>query len=235
MEFDIHQKLFEENGDYLEKERRRYSEQLLELFEQSSEAQELWNEGNEPRWADMTLEYGMNYLGVAPPQMTEDNLRELLLEIFPQKISVPGEEAPETIRELQLFWTFLGREFQLKNAASCLKVLNERTIVDELKKEMDNPANFGMAKSFVMMGMERGFDMTTQEGIDEWMKIYNAELASSRRLPFSLPEPEESRIETLFEVLKQPVIGSIGGRRTRTSKTKRKMVKNSRKQNRAKR
>jgi hypothetical protein len=54
-------------------------------------------------------------------------------------------------------------------------VLDERA-ARELKKKLSNPANFGIAKSFVMMGMERGFDLSSEEGINEWMERYNAEL-----------------------------------------------------------
>lgn len=52
---------------------------------------------------------------------------------------------------------------------------------------MSNPANFGMAKSLVMLGQERGFDMTSEEGLNEWMQTYNAELASGASLPFPNP------------------------------------------------
>ena len=55
----------------------------------------------------------------------------------------------------------------------------------KLKREMSNPANFGVSKSFVMMGMERGFDFGSEEGIHEWMVTYNAELAAGtgQRIP----------------------------------------------------
>ena len=33
------------------------------------------------------------------------------------------------------------------------------------------------------MGLERGFDMRSQEGIDAWMKTYNAELAAGKITP----------------------------------------------------
>jgi len=45
-------------------------------------------------------------------------LRELLFDIFPRKVSADAEEAPQAIRELQAFWQFAQREFQLENAAA---------------------------------------------------------------------------------------------------------------------
>ena len=63
----------------------------------------------------------------------------------------------------------------------------------KLQKELADPANYGMAKSLVMMGKERGFDMTTEEGLNEWMLTYNAELAARRELEPLPPEASLSR------------------------------------------
>lgn len=228
MEFNIHQQVFDEDGDYLEEEGQRYRDQLVELFEASPEAQELQSEGIEPGWTSMLLDYAMSYLEVTPPQMTTDSLQELLFDLVPRKVSAPPEDAPSIIREMQLFWTFLEREFHLENAAGCLKILNEKA-VRQLRREMSDPTNFGMAKSFVMLGQERGFDMSTQEGIQEWMQVYNEELARSPGLPFSRAEPWASGAGSPFVIA-----GGRGtsSRRTSAEKTKRKMAKNSRKQNR---
>jgi hypothetical protein len=143
-------------------------------------------EGIEPGWAGMLLDFGTDYLSVTPPQMSPDDVREILFDLIPRKVSASANEAPEIIRELQAFWTFLQREFHLENAAACLGVLNEKA-ARELKKKMSEPATFGIAKSFVMMGMERGFDLSSEEGINEWMATYNAELTAGAGLPIPLP------------------------------------------------
>jgi hypothetical protein len=46
-----------------------------------------------------------------------------------------------------------------------------------LERELQEPANFGMAKSFVLMGKEAGFDMESPEGMRAWVKAYNATVA----------------------------------------------------------
>jgi hypothetical protein len=227
MEFNIHQHVFDDNGEYLEKEGQRYLNQLVALFEDSSEAQELYNQDIEPRWIGMLLDYAASYLGVTPLQMTAQNLQELLFDLVPRKISAPAEDAPEIIREMRLFWTFLGREFQLGNATECLRVLNEKA-VRRLHKEMSNPANFGFAKAYVMQGMERGFDMSRQEDIDEWMLTYNQEIAHKNGSPFALPALSTRREEP-FALIEHKGIGS---HRASAEKTRRKMAKHSRKQNR---
>ena len=186
MAFNIQQQVFDRDGMLLEKKASLYQEQLVQLFEQSPEGQALWNEGLEPGWASMMLEFGMHYLSVTPPQMSPDDLRAILFDLFPRKVSASADKAPDIIRELQAFWQFLQREFHLENAAACLAVLDEKT-ARKLKKEMSDPANFGIAKSFVTMGVQRGFDMSSEEGINAWMATYNAEIAAGTGPRIPLP------------------------------------------------
>ena len=221
MAFDIYQKIVNQDGEPVEKKAGAYRQQLFELFVESPEGQALIDEGIQPGWADMMVDYGINYLGVTPAQMTPDSLREVLFDLFPQKVSAEADEAPEIIHELQAFWKFLQREFQLKNAEACLKVLDDKA-VRTLHKEMSNPANFGMAKSFVMMGKERGFDMATEEGINEWMVTYNAELARGTGPRIPLPAPFLSGFQS-------------GSARKVQEKSRRKIVRDSRRKNRRKR
>jgi len=83
MTFNIHQQVFDRDGMPLEKKASQYQDQLLQLFEQSPEGQALWNEGIEPGWASMLLDFGMNYLSVTPPQMSPDDVREILFDLIP--------------------------------------------------------------------------------------------------------------------------------------------------------
>lgn len=177
MTFDIHQRVLDRDGMPREKSAQQYKRQLLDLFEQSPEGQKRRDEGIDSGWASLMLDYGLDYLGKTPPQMSPGDLREIVFDLFPQKVSASADEAPNIIREFQLFWQFLQREFHLENAEACLKVLDNKAI-SQLKEEMSDPANFGIAKSFVMKGMDRGFDMTSEEDINRWMATYNAELAA---------------------------------------------------------
>ena len=140
----------------------------------------------------MVVDLGMNYLSVTPATMSPDNLQEILFNLFPRKVSAEADEAPVIIHELQYFWKFLQREFHLENAAACLKLLDDEA-ASELKEEMSNPANFGMAKSFVMMGKDQGFNMSTEEGLREWMETFNAGITSGTQPRLPLPgEPSKS-------------------------------------------
>lgn len=216
MTFNIHQQVFDRDGMPLEKKANQYKDQLVQLFERSPEGQALWSEGIEPGWARMLLDFGTDYLSVAPPQMSPDGVREILFDLFPRKVSASADEAPEIIRELQAFWTFLQREFHLENADACLNVLNEKA-ARELKKKMSDPATFGIAKSFVMMGMERGFDLSSEEGVNKWMATYNAELTGGAGLPIPLPG-ERSEKAQQFRARLQP--GTVRNKRKKNRKRK---------------
>jgi hypothetical protein len=175
--FNIHQRVFDQYGGYREKAGTRYAEQLMDLFAASPEGRARQDHGSDLAWSYYLLDYGMTYLGVTPPDMTPAHLEELLFEIFPRKITADPEEAPEVIRDLQGFWSFLKREFQLENADACLSLLDART-TRRFTKEMSDPDNFGMAKSLMMSALERGLDVSSPEGMNDWIATYNAELAS---------------------------------------------------------
>ena len=239
MTFDIRQRVFNRDGEPIEKAAGQYQEQLVELFWKSPEGQALVDEGMEPGfWANSLLDYGIGYLGVTPPQMTPGNLREILFDLIPRKVSASADEAPEAIRELQAFWKFLQREFHLENAAACLTMLDDKA-ERQLKKAMSDPANFGIAKSFVMMGKERGFDMSSEEDINKWMLTYNAELAAG--MGKRIPLPGERIVDAEPAARPEPGFslfgggGRSGGVRKAQDKTKRKMARDSRKKNRKQR
>jgi hypothetical protein len=224
MPFAIDQPVFDpKSGEYLEEVALHYREDLEALFEASVEGKMLEQEGILPGWVDSLLDLGIGYLEVTPAQMSAADVRTILFELIPRKISAPADEVPAALRELELFWTFLQREFHLPNAAACLKVLREKGTALRMRAAMTNPANFGIAKSFVMLGMQRGFDMTSEAGINEWMATYNAELRAGTGTPVPLPALPGMSVPR-----------GTGRRKTQAGKAKRKVAKSSRKQNRPK-
>jgi hypothetical protein len=95
-------------------------------------------------------------------------------------------------------------------------VLDEKT-ARKLETEMSDPANFGMAKSFVMMGFQRGFDMGSEEGMNEWMATYNAELAEGRGPRVPLPGGRSTHVQPYLNSLKLRV---PSGKRKKSRKRK---------------
>jgi hypothetical protein len=203
-----------------------YTGALIDLFVDSPEGEAFYQQYENVGWLAQLISLGFTYQEVTLPEMQDSDIRSILFNHFPRKISVLSpDDVDDVIPELIAFWTYLQREYNLPHAEGVLTFLNQ-VDPNEFKAEMNNPANFGMARSFFQSGAEAGFDMTTQEGIQAFQKIYNASLGSPA--PMSLPlsaEPLDN------------VPRSATSAKKSKSKQKRRnaMAKASRKQNRKKR
>ena len=117
-------------------------------------------------------------------------LREIVFEIIPRKVCVDTSAASGIIEELRAFFAFLAREHGLEQADACLRVLGGGA-VKKLEAALSDPSKFGMAKSLFMGGREAGFDMSSKEGIEAWMRILESKpLPASLRLPSQGPGPQ---------------------------------------------
>jgi hypothetical protein len=179
MSFDIHQDIYGPDWFIDEKKAERYKKRLLELFEKSPEWKSARQDtdSDDPMWSDMFLNMVLFYIGQPLFFVNSTTLREALYDILPQKVIVPAAEAPNIIRELKAFWTFIKREYDLPHADSCLKVLNQKTIISRLEKEMSDSSKFGMAKSIMMQALDAGVDITDQAKIDQFIEQYNQQIA----------------------------------------------------------
>ncbi len=175
-----------------DKELEAYTDELIELFAESPEGQAHREEYQNIGWSGQFVSLGFIYQEVLLPDMFDDDVEAILFEIFPRKISLMSpDDADDVIPELIAFWQYLHREYQLSNAEDILDFLKAMD-PKEFQAEMNNPANFGMAKAFFQGGLDAGFDMTTEEGAREFQSVYNADLNAAG--PFgqlSLPEPPE--------------------------------------------
>ena len=122
------------------------------------------------------IHYAITYAGVTPPTMTASDLEEVVYTLFPRKVITERGDGAEIIQELRAFWHFLQRVYQLPQAKQMLARLTPQA-ARRLERALQEPANFGMAKSFVLMGQEAGFDMESPEGMRAWVEAYNATVA----------------------------------------------------------
>jgi hypothetical protein len=173
--FDIHQSIYDEDGEKDEKREGEYVDGLLEEFKASPEAQPILDQYGDVGWVLNMLDFAFNHIGVNVPEMSVGDFNEILFGLFPRKVSVEPGEAGHIVAELRAFWSFVARQYGLRNARQILGTFTPDT-ARRLEKELGNPANYGMAKSFFMMGTQAGFDMTTQKGLDAAMHAYNAGL-----------------------------------------------------------
>lgn len=171
--FDIHTSIHDRHGELNDRKAAAYRDGLLDAFANSPEGQALGVPVG--GWVDLLFEYAFEHLGVAIPAMTTADFEEILFDLYPRKVSTPAESAGVIVTELRAFWQFVHRQYALPNAAALLAVLDggaERRLYEAL----DNPQNYGMAKSFMMQGLSAGFDMRTPEGLAAFQAAYNARL-----------------------------------------------------------
>ena len=188
MDFDIHQ--FDDiPPESVDTEFETFRETLVNLFVQSPEGRELQKTApSVGRWADALMYYGYQYEGESLTEMTVGVVRNVIYDLFPRKISLGSPEAADAIiPELRVFWQYLKREFHLPRADAILHVLEEAE--PDFPEIMNDPANFGMAKSFFMMGQDAGFDMTTRDGLQAFMLAYNASLLDTKPRATAFPDP----------------------------------------------
>ena len=138
------------------------------------------------------IHYAITYPGVTPPTMTVSDLEEVLYDLFPRKVITERGDGAEIIQELRAFWHFLERVYQLLQARQLLAHLTPQA-ARRLERALQEPANFGMAKSFVLMGKEAGFDMESPEGMRAWVEAYNATVAPRMAAASRHPGPSTKK------------------------------------------
>ena len=132
---------------------------------------------------EFVMDYAADYFGATIATLRPSELRRIIFEIVPRKLSIEASAASAIIAENRAFYAFLKRAFGLEQADACLRVF-AGDAARKLEAELSNPGNFGMAKSLFMAGREAGFDMDTQEGIERWMgELQSKPLPDSIRLP----------------------------------------------------
>lgn len=154
-------------------------DELVRRFAASPEARGL----SEIQAYRLVMEFAAAYFGATIATLRPSELREIIFQVIPRKVSIGAPEARWIIEENRAFYTFLKREFGLKRADACLRVLGGDAI-GKLEAALSERNNFGLAKSLVMAGREAGFDMDTPEGIEAWMQaVQGMPLPPSVRLP----------------------------------------------------
>uniref|UniRef100_B8HM70 Plasmid pRiA4b Orf3-like domain-containing protein n=1 Tax=Cyanothece sp. (strain PCC 7425 / ATCC 29141) TaxID=395961 RepID=B8HM70_CYAP4 len=137
-------------------------------------------------WVGDFLYFGYAYLNVTLPKMKERDVEEVLLRLFPRKISLfEPSDADSIIPELIAFWQFLHRQYKQRHSQKILAFLHK--IQPTFKATMTDPQNFGLAKSFMMAGRAAGFDMTTEAGVKAYQQHYNQQLQQTGNLPPGFP------------------------------------------------
>ncbi len=183
-----------------ERQRAFEREEVIRRFSESRFADSAPDLG----WIELSLTYGADYEGVSFSAFDARALRKVVFEHFPRKVSCEASAAPEIVHSLRAFWTFARDVLVHAHAEACLRELGDEAI-PRLARRLEDPSNFGMAKSFVMMGRSRGFRVDSEEGLRGWSEVYNAERTASSALR-ALPDRRKEgskRKKTLRKLRKQ--------------------------------
>lgn len=157
-----------------------YLPQLVEAFANSPEGQAYLK--SQPKdeaylgdWVGNLVYYGYAYLEVTLPKMQQRDVDIVLQQLFPRKIALSEpDDANCIVPELIAFWEFVQREYKQRHSGKILTFL--RKIEPTFAATMNDPRNFGIAKSFFMSGQASGFDMTTPEGLAAYQEQYNQQV-----------------------------------------------------------
>jgi hypothetical protein len=160
----------DDEDDVHDSELSREREEVLDRYSESPYAASAPDLG----WIDLSLTYGAEYEDVSFSGFDARVLRKVVFELFPRKVSCDASAASEIVRSLRAFWTFARDVLAHAHAGECLGELGDDAI-PRLARLLEDPSNFGMAKSFVMTGRSRGFRVDSEDGLREWSEVHNSE------------------------------------------------------------
>jgi hypothetical protein len=129
-------------------------------------------------WIDHLLYFGYVDESVTLPQMTLSNVEIILTQIFPHKIFlVDPTEANTAIPELEAFWQFLKREHQHPQARQIIKFFQQ--LKPNFSSIMNDPSNFGIAKSGLISEMATEFELTNEAELKKFQQYNQLTTANS--------------------------------------------------------
>ena len=117
------------------------------------------------------LEFLFNYELDDFEEIKPHNIKTVLTEIFPRKVSAEPEELRNFIPVLVTFFESLKVKGVVKDTPALIKSVKDSE--EEMLKNAKNPEYFGMAKSLVMQMKKDGVNFEDKEAVDRWIFNYN--------------------------------------------------------------
>lgn len=129
-------------------------------------------------WIGTFIEMAYNYGEFTLSKMTQGDVQIVMEDILPRKLTLLNpSEAEDAIPELVAFWTFLQQEYKLRSGGAIAKYL--LSVQDKFSDWMFDPARGGIAKNFMIQGIQAGYDMTNQEDVEAFQAAYNQRLQAN--------------------------------------------------------
>lgn len=160
-------------------------------------------------WIGTFIEMAFVYGEFTLPKMTKGDAQLVMENILPRKLTLHDRsEAEDAIPELVAFWTFLKQDYQLRSGGAIAKYLT--SIQDKFPDWMFDASRGGIAKNFMMQGMQAGFDMSSQADIEAFQAEYNQRIKADPQnnplipaeptVPMTAPPPDIQKFLDLMGV-----------------------------------
>jgi hypothetical protein len=125
------------------------------------------------------LDLMRDYLDVeGPADLAAGDLRELLLQIYPRKITAfDADDTEDTIPAVRDFLAYLAERGEIPESTARALERELDEVAPRFTEAMMDPANWGMAGSLVHAMAAEGVDLDDQAAVNRWISRYNAHLA----------------------------------------------------------
>lgn len=131
---------------------------------------------------EVLLDLMRDYLELdSPADLTPADLEQLLLRVYPRKITILDEsQTVDTIPAMSDFIAFLAESGALPTARASALDRELGLIAPRFGEAVMDPANWGMARSFVTAMAADGVNFDDEADVQRWMADYNTRLTESR-------------------------------------------------------
>ncbi len=131
----------------------------------------------------------MTDLGTFAETMTRGEAKEVLLDLYPRKVSQAPEKCDSVIDELVAFWNFCHQVHHFENAAMLAEhIASWRR---PFREAMSDSSKFGLTKTLFTAGTAAGYDMSNEQDFAAYVFQLNlAQRAASDPLRYKEPEDE---------------------------------------------
>jgi hypothetical protein len=175
----------------------------------------------------VVLDLMRDYLDIdRPADLAQGDLEELLLHIYPRKITVlDGADAEDTIPAIRDFLAYLAETSAMPEGMVRTLERELDRIAPRFADAVMDPSNWGMARSYVQAMVADGVDLDDQAAVDRWIAANNTrlddfadeyddaddtDLKDAFGLPDRLPPIRLSSVAELAELARDaPMIGEL--------------------------
>ncbi|HTR54905.1 MAG TPA: hypothetical protein VMJ10_29665 [Kofleriaceae bacterium] len=173
----LHGPLLDDDGELDETRCGECVAKTCEAFARSPEAT-----GCDLRWSETFVELAASHHAATVGKLSAVELQEIVFGLFPAKVPAQPEDAAAIVATVRAVLAFVARETGGDAPNRCLASL-KADAHEQLARRLADPTNFGPAKALFAAGAAAGYDMTTEAGISEWVRVVNQQAAPRTKSP----------------------------------------------------